>query len=51
VSPATGVVGGRQALTNAANAVSWAQGQANTINNEAQVLAATAQNWANQSAC
>jgi hypothetical protein len=38
------VAAGNQALTTAANAISWAQGQGNTINGEAQQLATTAQN-------
>jgi hypothetical protein len=51
VSSATGIADGSQALTNAANAISWAQGQGKTINSEAQALATTAQNWANQHGC
>ena len=51
VSSATALAGGNQALTNAANAISWAQGQGKTINSEAQALATTAQNWANQRGC
>jgi hypothetical protein len=41
------VAAGNQALTNAANAVSWAQGQGKIINGGAQQLATTAQNNAN----
>lgn len=51
VSSATAIADGNQALTNAANAISWAQGQGKTINSEAQALATTAQNWANQHGC
>jgi hypothetical protein len=51
MSSATASASGKQALTNAANAISWAQGQAKTINGEAQALATTAQNWANQHGC
>ena len=41
------VAAGNQALANAANAISWAQGQGKIIDGEAQQLAATAQNYAN----
>lgn len=51
VSSATAIADGNQALTNAANAISWAQGQGKTINSEAQALATTAQSWANQHGC
>ena len=40
------VAAGKKALRDAANAISWAQGQGNTINGEAQQLATTAQNYA-----
>jgi hypothetical protein len=41
------VTGGNKALTSAANAVSWANGQGASINSAAQALATTAQNYAN----
>ena len=41
------VAAGNQALANAANAISWAQGQGKIIDGEAQQLATTAQNYAN----
>jgi hypothetical protein len=41
------VAAGNKALTSAANAISWAQGQGEIINGEAQQLATTAQNYAN----
>jgi hypothetical protein len=43
-SPA--VAAGNKALTSAASAISWADGQGKTINGEAQALATTAQNYA-----
>lgn len=43
-SPA--IAAGNQALKNAANAISWAQGQGKQINGEAQQLTTTAQNYA-----
>lgn len=40
------VAAGNKTLSNAANAISWATGQGNTINGGAQQLATTAQNYA-----
>jgi hypothetical protein len=40
------VAAGKKALTSAANAISWANGQGQKINAEAQALATTAQNYA-----
>jgi hypothetical protein len=40
------VAAGNKALTSAANAISWANGQGQKINAEAQALATTAQNYA-----
>jgi hypothetical protein len=37
---------GNKALTNSANAISWADGQGSTINSEAQQLSTTASNYA-----
>ena len=37
---------GNKALTNSANAISWANGQGSTINSEAQQLSTTASNYA-----
>jgi hypothetical protein len=51
VSSTTAITDGNQALTNAASAISWAQGQGKTIDSEAQALATTAQNWASQHGC
>jgi hypothetical protein len=54
-TPSTGtssaIATGNKALTSAANAISWATGQGNTINNEAQQLSNTATNYANQHSC
>lgn len=45
------VAAGNRALTSAANAISWADGQGSTINNEAKQLATTAQNYASAHSC
>jgi hypothetical protein len=43
---AAAIAAGNKALKDAANAISWAQGQGNTIYGEAQQLATSAQNYA-----
>ena len=45
------VAAANQALTNAWAAISWAQGQEQAINGDAQALVTTAQNWAGQHGC
>jgi len=40
------VAAGKTALTSAANAISWANGQGQKINDDAQALATTAQDYA-----
>ena len=45
------VAAANQALTNAWAAISWGQGQGQTINGDAQALVTTAQNWASQHGC
>ena len=44
--PSSAIAAGNQALRNAANAISWAQGQGNMIDGQAQQLASTAQGYA-----
>jgi hypothetical protein len=51
VSYSGAVAAGNKALSDAASAISWADGQGNTINGEAQSLATTAQNYANAHSC
>jgi len=45
------VAAANQAVTNAWAAISWAQGQGQTINGDAQALVTTAQNWASEHGC
>lgn len=44
--PSAAIAAGNKALTNTANAISWAQDQGNTINGEARQPATAAQNYA-----
>ncbi len=45
------IADGKQALTNAAKAISWANGRGAAINSEAAQLATTAADWADQHGC
>jgi len=51
VSTSAAQSAGKQALASAASAISWAQGQGNTINGEAQALSTTAANYASNEGC
>jgi hypothetical protein len=48
---AAAIAAGDKALKSAANAIAWANQTGNGIDNQAQQLATTAQNWANQHGC
>jgi hypothetical protein len=51
VSTSASSAAGGKALTSAASAITWADGQGSSINNQAQALATTAENYANNHLC
>jgi hypothetical protein len=51
VSTSPSISVGKKALASAASAIKWADGQGSSINNQAQALATTAKNYANNHLC